>query len=217
MQLFLAIGTIRINEGRLTLGDGGKMKLDTDPFPISMVELMDKKVLVRTGQAKMTKGKNMVVFDELRNQMIKPHNLKIGVWKESVLQKPTKRIKPTLAMLIKKYQRQLEEDRKYWVIKGIKWDRFFEAQNRPDQWGPWHTGEPQRRTVHHSTDQEPGIRQNPRFADRSGSGNPSHRVNRPDVLHDKGGSSRRPEQIEEHIVMVGSWPCKVSTKIHING
>jgi hypothetical protein len=35
-----------INGGRLTLGDGGKMKLDTDPFPISMVELMDKKVLV---------------------------------------------------------------------------------------------------------------------------------------------------------------------------
>jgi hypothetical protein len=35
-----------INDGRLTLGDGGKMKLDTDPIPISMVELMDKKVLV---------------------------------------------------------------------------------------------------------------------------------------------------------------------------
>jgi hypothetical protein len=35
-----------INDGRLTLGDGGKMKLDTDPFSIGMVELMDKKVLV---------------------------------------------------------------------------------------------------------------------------------------------------------------------------
>jgi hypothetical protein len=23
----------------LTLGDGGKMKLDTDPFPVSMVEI----------------------------------------------------------------------------------------------------------------------------------------------------------------------------------
>jgi hypothetical protein len=50
-----------INDGRLTLGDGGKMKLDTDPLPISMVELMDKKVLVRTDQAEMTKGKNVVV------------------------------------------------------------------------------------------------------------------------------------------------------------
>jgi hypothetical protein len=38
------------------------MKLDTDPFSISMVELMDKKVLVRTDQAETTKGKNVVVL-----------------------------------------------------------------------------------------------------------------------------------------------------------
>jgi hypothetical protein len=56
-----------INDGQLTLGDGGKMKLDTNPFPISMVELMDKKVLVRTDQAETTKGKNVVIFDGLRN------------------------------------------------------------------------------------------------------------------------------------------------------
>jgi hypothetical protein len=37
-----------INDGRLTLGDGGKMKLDTDPFPVGMGELEDKKILVRT-------------------------------------------------------------------------------------------------------------------------------------------------------------------------
>jgi hypothetical protein len=70
-----------------------------------MVELINKKVLVHTDQAKTTKGKNVVVFDELRNWMIKPHNPEIGVWKENVLQKPTKRVKPTLAMLIEKYQR----------------------------------------------------------------------------------------------------------------
>jgi hypothetical protein len=34
----------------------------------------------------------------------------------------------------------------------------------------------------HSTDQEPRIRQNPRFTDRSGLGNPDPRVNHPDVL-----------------------------------
>ena len=45
-----------INNGRLTLGDGGKIMIDIDPFPIGMVELMDKKVLVRTDQAEMTKG-----------------------------------------------------------------------------------------------------------------------------------------------------------------
>jgi hypothetical protein len=80
------------------------MKLDIDLFPIGMVELMDKKVLVRTDQAKTTKGENVVVFDELRNRMIKPHNPKIVVWKENMLQKPAKRVKPTSAMLIEKYQ-----------------------------------------------------------------------------------------------------------------
>jgi hypothetical protein len=94
-----------INDGRLTLGDGGKMKLDTDPFPIGMVKLMDNKVLVRTDQAETNKGKNVVVSDEPHNWLIKPHNPEIGVWKENVLQKPTKRVKPTSAMLIEKYQR----------------------------------------------------------------------------------------------------------------
>jgi hypothetical protein len=95
--------------------------------------------------------------------MIKPHNLEIGLWKENVLRKPTKRVKPMSAMLIEKYQQQLEEDRKYRVTQGIKRDRFFEAQNWPDQLGPWHIGEPRRRTVQHSIDQEPGIRQGPQF------------------------------------------------------
>jgi hypothetical protein len=49
------------------------------------------------------------------------------VWKENVQRKLTKRVKSTLAMLIEKYQRQLEEDRRYWVTRGIKWDRFFKA------------------------------------------------------------------------------------------
>jgi hypothetical protein len=93
-----------INDGRLTLDDGGKMKLNTDPFPVGMVELMSKKVLVRTDQAETTKGKNVVSSDELRNRMIKPHNLEVGVWKENVLQKSAKRVKPTSAMFIEKYQ-----------------------------------------------------------------------------------------------------------------
>jgi hypothetical protein len=33
------------------------MKLDTDPFPISMVELMDKKVLVCTDQAETPRAR----------------------------------------------------------------------------------------------------------------------------------------------------------------
>jgi hypothetical protein len=80
------------------------MKLDTNTFPVGMVELMDKKVLVHTDQAETTKGKNVVVFNELRNQMIKPHNPEIGVRKENVPQKPSKTVKPTSTMLIEKYQ-----------------------------------------------------------------------------------------------------------------
>jgi hypothetical protein len=93
-----------INDGRLTLDDGGKMKLNMDPFPVGMVELMNKRVLVCTDQAKTTKGKNVVIFDELCNQMFKPHNREIGVWIENVMRKPTERVKSTSAMLIEKYQ-----------------------------------------------------------------------------------------------------------------
>jgi hypothetical protein len=75
------------------------MNLDTDPFPIGMVELMDKKVLVCTDQAEATKGKNVVISNELRNRMIKRHNLEIGMWKENVLWKPTKRVKLMSTML----------------------------------------------------------------------------------------------------------------------
>jgi hypothetical protein len=57
--------------------------------------------------------------------------------------------------------------------------------------------------MQHSIDREPGIRQNLQLTDPLGSGNPYHRVNRPDVLRDGEESSRRPEQTEEHIVMVG--------------
>jgi hypothetical protein len=120
-------------------------------------------------------------------------------------------------MLIENYQWQLEEDRRYLVSRGIKWNRFFKAQNRSDLQETRCGGEPQRRTTHHSTDREPGIRQITRFTDRSGSGNPNHRVNHPDVLCDGEESSRRLEQTEEHAMMLDLWPCKVSSEIHING
>jgi hypothetical protein len=81
------------------------MKLDTNPFPVSMVELEQKKILVCTDQAKTTKGKNVVVSDNLHNWMIRPHNLEVGVWKGNVQRKLAKRVKPMLTMLIKKYQR----------------------------------------------------------------------------------------------------------------
>jgi hypothetical protein len=75
---------LAIKDGRLTLGDVDKMKLDTDPFPVSMVELKHKKILVLTDQAEMTKGEKVVVFDDLCNCLIKPHNPEIGMWKENM-------------------------------------------------------------------------------------------------------------------------------------
>jgi hypothetical protein len=45
------------------------MNLDTDPFPIGMVEIKHKKILVRMDQTEMTKGKNVVVSDGLRNHL----------------------------------------------------------------------------------------------------------------------------------------------------
>jgi hypothetical protein len=59
------------------------MRLDVDPFLVDMVEFGEKKILVKTDQADTTKGKNMVILDELRNRMIKPRSPEIGVWKEN--------------------------------------------------------------------------------------------------------------------------------------
>jgi hypothetical protein len=91
-----------INDGRLTLQNSGKMKLDIDPFPVNMVELEGKQILVQTDQAETTKCKQVVVSDELRSQMIKPRSLEIGTWKENFRRRLTRRVKPTFAMLIEK-------------------------------------------------------------------------------------------------------------------
>jgi hypothetical protein len=80
------------------------MKLHTEPFPVGMVELEHKKILGCTDQAEMTKGKSVVISDNLCNRMIKPHNPEIDMWKENVKRKLAKRVKPTSTMLIEKYQ-----------------------------------------------------------------------------------------------------------------
>jgi hypothetical protein len=48
------------------------MKLDTNPFPIGMVELEHKKILVHMDQDETTKGESIVISDDLQNRMIKP-------------------------------------------------------------------------------------------------------------------------------------------------
>jgi hypothetical protein len=48
-----------LNDGRLTLGDEQKMRLDTDPFlaNVNVIDFEGKKVLVRPSQADTMKGK----------------------------------------------------------------------------------------------------------------------------------------------------------------
>jgi hypothetical protein len=75
------------------------MKLDMNPFPVSMVELEHKKILVCTDQ-----GQERDHFQRSSQPDDHPHNLEIGVRKENFQRKPAKRVKPTLAMLIEKYQ-----------------------------------------------------------------------------------------------------------------
>jgi hypothetical protein len=82
------------------------MKLDVDPFPVNTMDFEQKKILVHSDQAETTKGKNVVVSDELRNRMIKPHSPEVGVWKENLGRRPVRRVNPTSSMLIDKYVRQ---------------------------------------------------------------------------------------------------------------
>jgi hypothetical protein len=85
------------------------MKPGMDPFPMDVIQLGEKKILVRMNQAETMRGKNIVVSDELHNHMIKPHSLEAGVWKDNVARKPACRVKPTSNMLIEKYLRQQQQ------------------------------------------------------------------------------------------------------------
>jgi hypothetical protein len=55
------------------------MKMDTDPFPVDVINFEEKKILVRSDQAVSTRGKNVVVSDQLRKCMMKPKNPETGV------------------------------------------------------------------------------------------------------------------------------------------
>jgi hypothetical protein len=61
------------------------MKLDKDPFMVNMnmVELDGKRVLVQPSQAKLTKGKEVIIGEERPPRMIKPRSLKDGQWQKN--------------------------------------------------------------------------------------------------------------------------------------
>jgi hypothetical protein len=99
-----------LNDGRLTLGEGSKMKLDVDPFPMGMENLEERKFLVHSDQASTTHGKNVIVSDELRNWIMVPHNHGVGLWKkENSPRRYTCRVRLTSNMLINKYLRQQQQ------------------------------------------------------------------------------------------------------------
>jgi hypothetical protein len=69
-----------LNDSRLMLEKGHKMKLDTDPFPmnVNMINFEEKRILVRTSQAESTWGKNAMVSGEPRAKMVKPRSPEQG-------------------------------------------------------------------------------------------------------------------------------------------
>jgi hypothetical protein len=54
------------------------MKLNKDPFPVNMVELNGKKILVWPSQAESTKGKEVIIREERSLRMIKLKSSKDG-------------------------------------------------------------------------------------------------------------------------------------------
>jgi hypothetical protein len=99
-----------LNDGCLTLGDGQKMPLDVDSFPVYMINFEGKRVLVRTDQAKTTEGKNVVVSNLLRARMVKPHSLEVDVWKKNVSRKSCREWKLASSYLMEKYIRRCREN-----------------------------------------------------------------------------------------------------------
>ena len=56
------------------------MKLDSDPFPINVMEFEGKKMLIRSDQTESAKKKN-TVDENASPRMIKPKNPEVGMWK----------------------------------------------------------------------------------------------------------------------------------------
>jgi hypothetical protein len=81
------------------------MKLDLDPFPVAMINFEEKRVLVRTDQAESTKGKKVLVSDELNTQLVKPRNPEPRVWKKNERRKTRPEWRLTSSFLIDKYTR----------------------------------------------------------------------------------------------------------------
>ena len=92
-----------INDGRLILTEGTKMKIYTDPFPVNVINFENKNVLIRSDQAESAKGKNVVVDDSAVPRMVKPKGPEVGMWKVNEGKKPITKARPTVKHLLDKY------------------------------------------------------------------------------------------------------------------
>jgi hypothetical protein len=102
------------------------MKPDKDTFltNMSMVKLNGNKVLVRPSQAKSTKGKEIIIGEELPSRMIKSKSPKDGQWQKNERSKSQQRPKATFGILMAKYKegRAGIMEHKNWTIQNAKLD-----------------------------------------------------------------------------------------------
>jgi hypothetical protein len=102
------------------------MKFDKGPFPVNMnmVNLVGKKVLVRSSQAESTKGKDIVIGEEQPPKMIKPKSPKDDQWQKNDGDKPQQCSKATFNILMAKYKegRVGIRGHKNWTIQNTKPD-----------------------------------------------------------------------------------------------
>jgi hypothetical protein len=119
------------SEGRLKILESPQIKLDKDSFPtnMNMVEIEGKKVMVWSSQAKLTKGKEVVIGEERQLRMIKTQSQRHGQWKKNERSKPQSRPKATFNILMAKYREDRAgiRERENWTIR-FPWIRPIPLQ-----------------------------------------------------------------------------------------
>jgi hypothetical protein len=113
----------------MKFAESPQMKLNKDTFPtnMNMVELDGKKVLIQPSQAKSTKGKEVIIWEERPPRMIKPKSLKDGQWQKNEGSKLQRCPKATFDILMAKYKKGRVGIRghKNWIIQNTKPDNLI--------------------------------------------------------------------------------------------
>jgi hypothetical protein len=71
------------------------MQVDTDPFPISAIDLQGAKVLVRPEHAELTKGKNVIINEE------RPKSYEDKIWSRELVFEKDADGKDVLEIIVK--------------------------------------------------------------------------------------------------------------------